>query len=371
MFDGGRSFMWSHLQQNENSEANNKIYCLKKWWICSTHATQAAAWSSTVEPHWNTTAIGPLVLKFFKARTSGEVLGFVFSSNQMTADLWINNFSILCLFMQHVHPCHWHGTWATWWGDHLQYTDTCLRQMLGANDRLPLHLLEKLLQPSQLRCPSHSEVIWDAGHRNLTKSFTTSTRAVRSVMQGLTLRVKSDYVLIKFAGVCMRQTAPPFSRLYRQKAKRLAGIPARSWILLCCITAEALHSGIIRKKNTQLVEINTRQNWSELIGTEWWNKNLYESLSDSVCPCSQPSCAPSPWSCVPGTVQMHEVLLRQIDDCWRFFFGLLRLLEQQRPSTQPNFRHFEALQISWSRLRVISESLHVSICEPCVLCCNE
>jgi hypothetical protein len=80
-------------------------------------------------------------------------------------------------------------------------------------------------------------------------------------MQGLTLRAKSDYVLIKFAGVCMRQTAPPFSRLYRQKAKRLAGIPARSWILLyCCITAEALHSGIIRKKNTQLVEINTRQN---------------------------------------------------------------------------------------------------------------
>ena len=39
---------------------------------------------------------------------------------------------------------------------------------------------------------------------------------------------------------------------------------------------------------------------------------------------------------------MHKVLLRQISrdrriDFWWFFFGLLRLLEQQRPSTQPIF----------------------------------
>lgn len=74
MFDGGRSFMWSHLQQNENNEANNKICCLKKWWICSTHATQAAAWSSnwTTLKHNSHWPIGPLVLKCFKADSKRE-----------------------------------------------------------------------------------------------------------------------------------------------------------------------------------------------------------------------------------------------------------------------------------------------------------
>ena len=38
-------------------------------------------------------------------------LGLVFPSNKMTAALSI--LSILCLFKQYVHPCHWQGTWAT------------------------------------------------------------------------------------------------------------------------------------------------------------------------------------------------------------------------------------------------------------------
>lgn len=110
LFAGGRSFMRTHLQQNENNEANNKIVFFNGEF--SRHMPRRLLHDQAQLHHIETQQ--PLALGFWNASNQElvvEVLGLVFPSNKMTAALSI--LSMLCLFMKHVHPCHWQGTWAT------------------------------------------------------------------------------------------------------------------------------------------------------------------------------------------------------------------------------------------------------------------
>ena len=241
----------------------------------------------------------------------------------MTAALPTTSQCWLCLFMQHVAP------------------------LISGNGQLGKWVKQSLTQKHNETCnvmPSNfgSEgPLASASGEAVTLAFPT---AIPKASQLRLVVTRRDTCHVFHGSNSRIASSPPFSRLC-QKPKRLAGIPGLTALLKRCTEKTW--------KNSQ------EQQWKILKAV--LNLRSQLNLIQRLSPCSQPSRALSPWSCVPGKSKPeHQIGLRLE---WVGIFFRLCLLEEGPVLSRLALQIFMVFTSSW----VIA----VSQCEPCGLCCME